>query len=138
MVKWTAEIAGELGVEVGLSKYQTFWEYLSVLLCLLLWGKSFTRQSVAIVGDNTAALTCSLSLKARGCLAAVAREISWRQERESWLFVVGHIPSELNIVPDALSRQHEPTPAPWPTAALEGASSRELPDLSRLWRASES
>ena len=125
-----------MGVRIEDPKYQTFWEFLTLFLALMVWGSSFTRQSAAVVGDNTGSLTSALKLKAKGCMAAIARELSWRRERLGWQFEVGHLPSELNVVPDALSRQYESKPAPWPTAALRGAIESPKPDFARRWQAS--
>jgi hypothetical protein len=135
-LEWNNDLARRWGVVTHDSKHQTFWEFLTLLLTLLKWGSQFGQQSVAILGDNTGSLTAALSLKAKGSMAAVAREIAWRRERSRWHFEVGHVPSELNTVADALSRQFEAKPAPWPTAALRGALQVEQPDCTDLWPAS--
>ena len=75
-----------------------------------MWGNQFVQEAVALLGDNTGALQDALHLKGRGILAAVARELSWRKARYGWEFEVGHVPGELNTVPDALSRLHEMAP----------------------------
>ena len=88
-----------------------------------------------MLGDNIGSLQNALDLKGKGILAAVARELAWRQARMGWQFSTGHVPSEKNVVPDALSRQFEPVPAPFPKAALAKAQERSPPDCHRLWRA---
>ena len=65
-----------LKVEPGQSKHQTFWEILTILLSLELWGDHFVHEEVAILGDNTGALQNVLDLKGRGPMLAVAREIA--------------------------------------------------------------
>ena len=107
---------------------------MALLISLREWAKDFQQHQLAVVGDNTGALTNALALKGKGVLAAVAREIAWRKERFNWSFAVGHIPSELNVVADALSRQFEPSPPPFPAQALSKARRRE-PDLQELWKA---
>ena len=86
-----------------------------------------------MVGDNTGSLQNALDLKGSGVMAAVAREIAWRRERREWKFAVGHIPSERNTVPDALSRQHEVPPLPFPHHALRQAHFRKPPVVADLW-----
>ena len=132
-VAWKVGDASVLGVEPGNSAFQSFWEMVMVLVCLDLWGDDFRQEQLAVVGDNTGALQNALDLKGSGVMAAVAREISWRKERRGWSFSVGHIPAERNTVPDALSRQHEETPLPFPHHALRHAHFRELTVISELW-----
>ena len=117
------------------SKHQTFWEMLTLVLALCVWGSSFIHEAVAVLGDNTGALQDALQLKGKGNLAAIARELALRQYRGRWAYEVGHVPSERNTVPDALSRQYEPTPAPLPSS-LARWRERTVPALSDFWRAS--
>ena len=93
------------------------------------------QDTVLIAGDNTAALTSALSLKGKGELLAVARELSWRQARRGWRFSVGHLPSEYNVVADALSRVADPKGCEWPSLALAGAEYTAPPRLRDLWLA---
>ena len=123
-----------LDVEIKQSKHQTFWEFMALLLSMMVWGRYFRHQTVAVVGDNIGALTHALNLKAKGTLAAIARELAWRKERLKWSFEVGHIPSELNVVADALSRQFEPERPRWPAHALREARQTDVPDFRSLWR----
>ena len=133
-VKWESDTAAVHEVIPGKSRFQSFWEFLTLLLCLMVWGKDFTKQRLAVLGDNTAALSNALQLKGKGALAAVARELAWRQERNEWSFEVGHVPSEMNIVPDALSRQFEEKPSTFPHEALKGATRRH-PPMKDVWKA---
>ena len=103
-VIWNQDDVDHLGVEVHCSRFQTFWEFLALLLSLMTWADRFVEERVLVLGDNTGALTDALALKGRGPLLAVARELSWRQARRRWNFAVGHLPSEHNKVADALSR----------------------------------
>jgi hypothetical protein len=136
IIAWTKEDAEFLQVAPGNSKHHTFWEFLTLVLALCIWGKSFTKESVAVLGDNTGALQDAIDLKGKGALAAIARELSWRQAREGWEFEVGHVPSERNTIPDALSRQSEAKSAPLPRD-LHLWRRRETPDLSTFWKASK-
>ena len=49
-IRWSTEAVKVLGVHVADSKYQSFWEFLMVLLVLLVWGARFTDKELAIVG----------------------------------------------------------------------------------------
>lgn len=134
-VVWSEDDAPHLGVWPGDSKHQTFFEFLTLLLALMVWGDNFVDVSVPILGDNTGALSAALSLKGRGTLMAVARELSWRKARHRWTFEVGHLPSEHNVVSDALSRAADPAGVPWPAWALGSATARKCPKISDVWKA---
>ena len=134
-VKWANEDVAVLGVHIADSKFQSFWEFLTVLLVLLLWGDDFTDVELAVVGDSTSALQDALHLKGTGEMAAVAREIAWRQVRRGWAFDVGHLPAERNVIPDALSRLWDVPPLPFPEFALRGAKRRHAPQVGSVWRA---
>ena len=93
------------------------------------------HERVAVLGDNTAALSSSLALKGKGVMLAVARELSWIQSRRKWAFDVGHLPAEHNVVADALSRAADPKGCAWPSVALASAVFAALPRLQDLWLA---
>jgi len=78
---WFGDEAEHLGVTVGDTRFQTFWEYATLLLALVTWGDWFVVHTVLIAGDNTGALDNALSLKGKGILQAISREVSWRQAR---------------------------------------------------------
>ena len=78
-VVWYGDEASHLNVVIEDSKHQTFWEFATLLLALVTWGDHFVDEAVMVVGDNAAALSCALTLKGKGELLAVARELSWRQ-----------------------------------------------------------
>merc|ERR1712086_389255 len=134
-VVWYGNEARHLDVVPNVTKFQTFWEFATLLLALCTWGDNFVHERVAVLGDNTAALSSSLELKGRGVLLAVARELSWRKHRRRWAFDVGHLPSEHNEVADALSRTTDPKGCAWPAAALASAVFRKPPRLVDLWLA---
>ena len=134
-VVWSEDDAPHLGVVPGDTRHQTFFEFLTLFLALMVWGDGFVNESVAVLGDNVGALASALSLRGRGALLAVARELSWRQARRRWSFEVGHLPSEYNNVADALSRVADPTGKPWPSWALGAAEPRKCPKISDLWLA---
>ena len=59
---------------------------------------------MALLGDNTAALNAAVSYRGKNVLGLISREISWRKVRFGWRYAVGHLPSEHNLLADALSR----------------------------------
>ena len=134
-VVWYGEEAVHLSVTPTDSKHQSFWEFATLLLALCVWGDRFTESSVLVLGDNIGALSNALSLRGKGPLEAVARELSWRQARRGWRFEVGHLSSEHNTVADALSRTADPKGAAWPALALASATSKRPPFLGDLWLA---
>ena len=134
-ILWSDEDAVHVGVAPNDCRHQTFWEFLTLLLTLVTWGDQFTEESVLVLGDNTGALSDALSLKGRGPLIAIARELSWRQARRKWKFTVGHLPSEYNVVSDALSRVADPKGCEWPSLALASAVYRAPPKVRDLWLA---
>ena len=125
-VHWEDVDLSPLGLVVGRPSDQTAFEYLTLFLALSSWASSARSHGLAVLGDNVAALQCAISLKGRGPLNTLSREISWRRLRHSWWYAVGHARAEDNDVADALSR----------TAAPEGAERRSRPaggrDLKRV------
>ena len=106
-----------------------------VLLVLCTWGDDFREHSVDLFGDNVAALDLALTLRGRGALTAIARELSWRQARRQWRYRVAHLPAEHNLIADSLSRVADPKGVAYPSAALGAASFRAPPKLKDLWLA---
>ena len=133
-LSWTPADAKELKTVIGAPAGQTTWELLAVFLCLVLWGRTHRGHGIALLGDNLASLEAALHLKGKGALAQIAREISWRRAREGWRYVVGHLPTERNLVADALSRVTAPgkEAKSWPTE-LARASQRAVPEVTTLW-----
>ena len=107
-IKWTNQWAKRLECTIGKPDGQTSWEYTMLLLTLLKWGSASSQEGLAMIGDNTASLTAAANLKGKGALTAISREIAWRKVRHQWRFAVGHLPSEANVVADALSRLSAP------------------------------
>ena len=139
-VIWCDDDVSHLSVAKADTRFQSFWEFATLLLALVTWGDWFVEEPVLIMGDNTAALTDALSLGGKGVMQAISREVSWRAARRRWKYMVGHLPSEHNLVADALSRQADPkTSRPhWPDLALASADFVSPPRLRDLWLASPS
>ena len=104
VVTWDSAILALFEAEAGVSRWQSLWEFVTLLVCLLLWGRHAVDHVLTIQGDNIAALQDGLAMKGRGHMLDVAREIAWRKARYSWTFTTAHIPAELNDDADALSR----------------------------------
>ena len=134
VAEWASADLAHLPVKVGEPSAQCFLEMLALFLCLVIWGDWFTAESLQAVGDNVGALNSALKLKGSGPLLAVAREIAWRQARRRWSWVAGHIATEANRVPDALSRLADPAPAPFPAKALATARQVACPAIASLWK----
>ena len=120
---------------MGASRSQSFFEFLTLFLALLVWAKVGKGGTMAIVGDNTAAMSNAIHMKGRDPMLAISRELAWRRARRGWNFEVGHIPAEENQVADALSRLHAEPPKRFPTDALKDAVEVEVPDVKSIWRA---
>ena len=134
-VVWVGSEAPHLRVGYDDPSHQTFWEYATLFLALMVWGDRFVASKLLILGDNIGALSDALSLKGRGALEAISRELSWRQARRGWQFDVGHLPSEYNNIADSLSRVADPHGYAWPSLALSSASPKRPPRLADLWLA---
>ena len=114
---WTDFDLTPLGLEVGQPRDQTGFEYLTLFAALQCWAADARATGLALLGDNVAALQCAVSLKGKGVLNTLSREIAWRRIRHSWRYAVGHVRAEENLVADALSR----------TAAPAGSERRDRP-----------
>ena len=90
------------------------------------------REPEAVIGDNTGSLQNLLSQSGRGLQSAIAREIAWRRANYCWIVNVGHLPTEANKVPDALSRLA--CGGAFPAAELKDAAEVALAPTIRFWR----
>ena len=71
-----------MGVTVAASRHQTFWELLTLVMCLMTWGDRYAVEDIlTVVGDNTGSLQNALDLKGTGALNVLATELSWRKTR---------------------------------------------------------
>ena len=130
---WSADEERDLGVVIGDPAHQTTFEFLALFMVLLVFGTEFSDVGLAIVGDNTASLSLALSLKGGKALGRVSREIAWRRIRCGWRYKCGHLPSELNVTADALSRMSEPAGIGQLPDQLGRAVRRGTPTLADVW-----
>ena len=123
---------GSMKVVAGLPKFQPFWEAVVVLQALILWASGRGRQPFAVLSDCLAALAATAGQKGKGAITAVIREVAWRSARQQWNIFVGHLPSEANLVADALPRLEAPLAAAFPKE-LEQARRRTPLSVECLW-----
>ena len=135
VIAWSPELAAKLNVVIGEPAGQTTWEYFTLLVVLVMWGPGHETKALAVLGDNTASLQCAVTLRSTEGLRSISREIAWRLARYRWKFSVGHVPTELNLVADALSRLQGKDPV-GAIPLLREATARVHPDLMTLWKAS--
>ena len=132
-VDWTDRWCRQLQVERGQSAYLSFFEALTALSAVSLWCPTGGRSTIAVVGDNIAALTVAVSRRGRGDLGRICRELALLQARRGLTIAVGHIATKLNTWADALSRLSAPEPAEVP-AELATLPRRTWPNLETLFR----
>ena len=89
---------------------------LVTLFCCCECGKSFRE----IEGDKIGALQYTISLKAKGSMLIVAREVAWRRVRHWWRFRCEHLPAESNTIADSLSRLSEVPAKPFASCFVHG------------------
>ena len=104
-VTWTR--IPHLKVETGDSSFQTFWELLTLALCMQRWCP--IRDDLLFCGDNVSSLNMALAMKGSGIHGAICREIAWRVARFRWAYAVAHLPAENNKLADRLSRLRDPS-----------------------------
>ena len=103
--------------QTGDPRHMALWESLTLLIAARLWLVRFPLGTVVRVrSDNISALYMVLKCKAKSpALSIVAREIAMDQARSLYEFtLLKHINTKDNLIADALSRQFEPVPAPFP------------------------
>ena len=131
---WDDALFSRFSAVRGESKWQSLWEFVTVLIALIVWGHLSTDQVLVISCDNIAALADALALRGRGDMNAVAQEIAWRKAILGWHLDAKHIPSEMNDLADALSRSVATPPRPFPEI-LRQCVMRTAPPLDVMWQA---
>ena len=101
------------------------------------WGEEHAEEGIHLLGDNLAALNGAISLRGRSTLANITKEMAWRKVRFGWRFAADNLPSENNLLADALSRLSAPgAERKEMPDELRHASARTLPDLASVWACS--
>ncbi|CAK0871843.1 unnamed protein product [Prorocentrum cordatum] len=125
-LEWSDDICGLFNVGTGDPRCQSFWEYLTVFLALCARGESFRTEVLTIAGDSAPALEGALTLRCKGLLNHITREIAQRLSRRQWEYVATHLPAEHNKTADALPRSAAPDRAAFP-AEPAGATQASPP-----------
>ena len=129
------------GVEIGSPDGQQYWEALSILVALRLWGKFFAdcQATLQIRGDSVTALTLASKLSSSSSkLNSIGAEISLDLEilNISDVFA-SHTPGKLLVCADYLSRVHEPNVNVEMPSELSSAKRKEVPlraeSFYRVW-----
>ena len=105
-----------------------------MLLSLIVWKDFAVTTTLFILGDNIAALQDAISLKGKGMMLVIAREIAWRQAKWPLHFDCMHLPKEHNVVADALSRRSAQPPQGLPDC-LRSVPRVYAPPWDKVWRA---
>lgn len=130
------EVLDRFKAQVGLSKFNTLWEGLALLVAFRTWLPSLGYGAqVRARSDNLGVLFMIANGKATSAeLNVLAREFALDQAlqlyRINWL---SHIPGLTNLEADALSRQFAPNPPSWPTS-LANAKFTSITVGSEFWR----
>ena len=134
--EWDDPVLSMFEATRGNPKFQTLWEFVALLISMVLWMDQACGEIFTLCGDNIGALEDALQLRGKGRLLIVAREIAWRKARFERFYKVSHIPSKLNLVADALSRLQAVPPAEFP-ACLSASSVIQFhrPAWEVLWAA---
>ena len=129
-------------VQIGDAAGQQYWESLSILVSLHLWGRHFShgKAKFQVRGDSVVALTLATKLASTSPrLNALGAEISLQLEMLEIEEVYGqHTPGRLLVLADWLSRVHEPSGnALSPPPQLASAKRRQSPvrddGFFRVW-----
>ena len=117
-----AEALKRFKAQTGLSKFNTVWEGLALLVAFRIWLPSLGHGAqVRAKSDNVGVLYMIANGKATSAeLNILAREFSLDQAlqvyRVNWLV---HIPGITNLEADSLSRQFSPLPPAWPSTLAD-------------------
>ena len=112
----------KFGAERGVSKFNTLWEGLALLVAFRLWlptiahGATFRAKS-----DNLGFLQALARGSAHSAqLNILAREFALDQALRCYrIGGLSHIPGVTNVYADALSRRFSPKPPEWPEALVK-------------------
>ena len=125
-----------LKAKTGDHRGQTAFEFFTLLVCAVTFGKVLTETGACIRGDNLAALNVSNDMAStKPAMNAIARELAWRKIIYKWRYKLQHLPAEQNDEADALSRLTAIPRRGFPQKALESAISVTPPKQDKLlWR----
>jgi len=127
-------MAKKFRTTVGDPAGQTTWEYLMLYVALFVWASDF-RSGLLLLGDNISSLAGVINLRGKSVLNLITKEVAWRKVRCQWRFAAGHLPSELNLLADCLSRLAAPAGSEHRLLppALSQVPAIDAPDFADLW-----
>ena len=161
VVEWTNNSAAKFGAVPGQPRWQTFWEFATLVLAMAHWAPNF--EGLVFAGDNIGSLQLALHGRVKGVLAAfadeylaeappsdsaevpllsprvreglaaLARELFVRKAKAQWHFGVCHLASEANVLADRLSRRFQPGASTRLPSSLVGCAELRSPCLEDLW-----
>ena len=135
-IDWDDQILSLFNAQLGDSRFQSLWEFVTLLLSLIVWREYAASTTLFILGDNISALQDAIKLNGKGLMLVVAREIAWRQAKWPLNFDCMHLPKERNVVADALSRRSAQPPQGLPEC-LRFTPRVFAPPWGEVWRAWE-
>ena len=103
--------------QTGLSKYNTLWEGLALLVAFRLWLPSLGHGAAVRAKSDNLGVLCMLAKGGAKSpqLNSLAREFALDQALKAYrLHWLEHIPGVTNLEADALSRQTAPNPVAFP------------------------
>ena len=122
--------------QTGLSKYNTLWEGLALLVAFRLWLPELGRCAAVRAKSDNLGVLCMLAkggAKSKE-LNALAREFALDQALRTYrLHWLEHIPGVTNLEADALSRQTAPVPPEFPES-LQRAERSVVNVLRSFWK----
>ena len=125
------------GALTGESKHMALWESLCLLIAARTRLSKFPLGAVIRVkADNISALYMISKGKAKSSdLAVVAREMAFDQAIGLYEFtLLQHINTKANVIADALSRLHDPSPSEFPKELTHGCDRVRIDIRGDFWR----
>ena len=102
----SADDCARFNAKIGDPAWQTEWEFLAILITIVVFRVELLNMKFVIQTDNTAAISAAMKLSSpKPVMNALAGELALRMEQaRATLSLAEHIPGVLNFVADALSR----------------------------------
>ena len=88
---WSPAALKILRAEVGNCKYQTLFEFYTLLVVAQTFSEVLSGTGALIQGDNVSSLNDALTLKSTSPgMNLISREIWWRRIVREWQFALSH------------------------------------------------
>ena len=134
---WSPSTLLTLKATIGDCRFQTAYEYLTLLLAAITFSDVLSSTGAVIKGDNLGALNEALKLKSTTVtLNTISRELAWRKIVRRWRYSLEHLPAEMNDEADMLSRLKAVPARPFPRMLSKLATCIAPPrQTAKLWKA---